>query len=120
MATPGHTPGHISLLITDPTGHDDRRLVVLGDVMHCQVQVVESSWAFRFDVDPDQAVATRRRMLNELEDPNTLLAAGHFAGQVFGHVRPPSTRRAWTTAIRTPAATPPNTSGNTSHAEARR
>lgn len=97
METPGHTPGHLSLLITDPAGHDDRRLVVLGDVMHCQVQVVESTWTFRFDVDPDQAVATRERMLKELEDPNTLLAAGHFAGQVFGHVQPPSARRTWAT-----------------------
>lgn len=54
LATPGHTPGHQSLVITDPSGADGRRLVVLGDVMHCQVQVLESHWAFVFDV-----IATR-------------------------------------------------------------
>ncbi|MEU4547475.1 MBL fold metallo-hydrolase [Nonomuraea dietziae] len=95
MATPGHTPGHLSLVVTDPAGHDERRLIVLGDVMHCQVQVVESHWTFRFDVDPDQGLATRERLLKELQRPHTLLAGGHFAGQVFGQVLPPEPRRAW-------------------------
>jgi hypothetical protein len=45
-ATPGHTPGHLSLVVTDPAGRTDERVVILGDVMHCQVQVVESEWSF--------------------------------------------------------------------------
>lgn len=95
MATPGHTPGHSSLLVTDPAGADPRRLVVLGDVMHCQVQVVESGWSFVFDADADQAIRTREQLLKELEDPDTLLAGGHFADHVFGRVLPPLPRRAW-------------------------
>jgi len=95
LATPGHTPGHSSLVVTDPAGADDRRLIILGDVMHCQAQVTQSRWTFRFDVDAEQAIATRRQLLKELEHENTLLAAGHFAGHVFGRVLPPSSRRAW-------------------------
>lgn len=95
LATPGHTPGHSSLVVTDPAGVDPWRLVVLGDVMHCQVQVVESGWPFVFDVDADQALRTRERLLKELEDPDTLLAGGHFADNVFGRVLPPASRRAW-------------------------
>ncbi|WP_220140238.1 MBL fold metallo-hydrolase [Kitasatospora acidiphila] len=34
LPTPGHTPGHSSLVVTDPAGADDRRLIVLGDIMH--------------------------------------------------------------------------------------
>jgi glyoxylase-like metal-dependent hydrolase (beta-lactamase superfamily II) len=94
-ATPGHTPGHHSLVVTDPSGRDGRRLVILGDVMHCQVQVSESHWSFAFDADPDQATATREQTLKELEDANTIVAGGHFAGNVFGRVRPPVARRAW-------------------------
>ncbi|MDI2126977.1 MBL fold metallo-hydrolase [Yinghuangia seranimata] len=101
LATPGHTPGHISLVVTDPTGEDDDRLVILGDVMHCQVQVTESSWNFAFDVDPAQSVATRELLLKELEDEHTLLAGGHFAGHVFGRVLPPRAVRTWQR--RTPA-----------------
>ncbi|MFF2039566.1 MBL fold metallo-hydrolase [Kitasatospora sp. NPDC058170] len=95
LATPGHTPGHSSLVVTDPGGGSDQRLVILGDVMHCQVQVAESHWAFVFDVDPEQGVRTRELLLKELEDENTLLAGGHFAGSVFGRVLPPVTTRAW-------------------------
>ncbi|WP_436775770.1 MBL fold metallo-hydrolase [Yinghuangia sp. YIM S09857] len=95
LATPGHTPGHISLVVTDPAGASPDRLVILGDVMHCQVQVTESSWNFAFDVDPGQSVATRELLLKELEDEHTVLAGGHFAGHVFGRVLPPKSARAW-------------------------
>ncbi|MGW6916899.1 MBL fold metallo-hydrolase [Kitasatospora sp. NPDC054939] len=95
LATPGHTPGHLSLLVTDPTGRDERRILVLGDVMHSQVQIVESQWACAFDHDPAAAVATRRRLLAELEQPSTVLAGGHFSGSVFGRVLPARPRRAW-------------------------
>lgn len=95
MATPGHTPGHLSLSVSDPAQPDAGRVLVLGDVMHCQVQVEQSGWAFRFDVDPGQGVATRERVLKELEDGRTVLAGGHFAGHVFGQVLPPASRRVW-------------------------
>jgi glyoxylase-like metal-dependent hydrolase (beta-lactamase superfamily II) len=95
LATPGHTPGHSSLRISDPSGRTEQRLVVLGDVMHCQVQVTESSWSFLFDHDAEQGVRTREQLLEELEDPAVVLAGGHFAGHVFGRVLPPVARRAW-------------------------
>ncbi|ALG11933.1 MBL fold metallo-hydrolase [Kibdelosporangium phytohabitans] len=92
LATPGHTPGHNSIEVT---GDDQRRVVILGDVMHCQVQVTESHWSFAFDVDPAAGVDTRKRLLDELADGRTVLAGGHFAGEVFGRVLPPALRRAW-------------------------
>lgn len=69
--------------------------MILGDVMHCQVQAVESQWSFAFDVDPELGITTRERLLAQLEDPDTILAGGHFAGNVFGRVLPPELRRAW-------------------------
>jgi glyoxylase-like metal-dependent hydrolase (beta-lactamase superfamily II) len=97
LATPGHTPGHSSLVVTAPT--TDRRAIVLGDVMHCQAQVVRSEWTCFADVDPDQAIRTRELLLKELEDEQTVLAAGHFTGSVFGRVLPPTLRRAWSSRI---------------------
>lgn len=97
LATPGHTPGHSSLIVTDPHGRTGQRLIILGDVMHCQVQVEHSDWAFLFDVDAEQGIRTRGQLLKELEDPETILAGGHFAGQVFGRVLPPTLRRTWKT-----------------------
>lgn len=95
LATPGHTPGHLSLVVTDPERPEAGRVLVLGDVMHCQVQVAESGWSFRFDVDPEQGVDTRERLLKEAEDERTVLAGGHFADHVFGRVTPPLARRVW-------------------------
>ncbi|KAA2255223.1 MBL fold metallo-hydrolase [Solihabitans fulvus] len=95
LATPGHTPGHHSLVVTDPTGSTDRRVLILGDVMHCQVQVVRSHWSFVFDSDAGQAGDTRERLLRDSEGSDTIIAGGHFAGSVFGHAQPPSARRDW-------------------------
>ena len=90
LATPGHTPGHSSVVVTDPSGQSSQRVVILGDVMHCQVQISEKSWSFLFDVDPEQSLATRERLLAELENPAVILAGGHFSGNVFGRVLPPT------------------------------
>jgi glyoxylase-like metal-dependent hydrolase (beta-lactamase superfamily II) len=95
LATPGHTPGHHSLVVTDPTHRSAERVVILGDVMHCQVQVTESQWTFVFDADPELGVATREQLLKDLESEQTILAGGHFAGHVFGRVLPAAARRAW-------------------------
>jgi glyoxylase-like metal-dependent hydrolase (beta-lactamase superfamily II) len=95
LATPGHTPGHSSLEITDPTRQDGHKVIILGDVMHCQVQVTEPEWSFLFDHDAEQATQTRELLLRQLEDPATILAGGHFAGHVFGRVLPPTARRVW-------------------------
>ncbi|WP_086824324.1 MBL fold metallo-hydrolase [Allokutzneria sp. NRRL B-24872] len=100
LATPGHTPGHSSVEVRDPGGADPRRVLVLGDVMHCQVQITESHWSFAFDVDPEQGVATREHVVKDVQDEHTILAGGHFAGQVFGRVLPPAPLRTWASGLR--------------------
>ncbi|WP_433438335.1 MBL fold metallo-hydrolase [Nonomuraea sp. CA-141351] len=96
ISTPGHTPGHLSLLITDPG--TDRRLLVLGDVMHTQAQVSETHWNFLFDVDADQGTKTRRALLEDYQDERTLIAGGHFAGEVFGRFLPARLQHRWAVA----------------------
>jgi glyoxylase-like metal-dependent hydrolase (beta-lactamase superfamily II) len=61
IATPGHTPGHTSVLVTEPGG--DGQLLVLGDVMHTQAQVSETHWNFLLDVDAAAGTQTRRAVL---------------------------------------------------------
>jgi hypothetical protein len=68
--------------------------------------VTQQDWRFFQDVDPDQAQATRARMLAELDDANRIVAAGHFAGQVFGQVHASATGRTWI-----PLAQPPEPTG---------
>lgn len=96
MPTPGHSPGHTSLLITDPDG--DQRLLILGDVMHTQAQVSETHWNFLFDTDADQGTRTRVALLERYHDERTIIAGGHFAGSVFGRFLPAALRHRWAVA----------------------
>jgi glyoxylase-like metal-dependent hydrolase (beta-lactamase superfamily II) len=94
LPTPGHTPGHTSVLVSDPAS--DERLLILGDVMHTQAQVAETHWNFLFDVDAGRGTKTRIDVLDRYHDENTLIAAGHFAGTVFGRFLPPRDSYRWT------------------------
>ena len=93
VATPGHTPGHTSLLVTDPS--TDERVLVVGDVMHSQVQISETSWSFLFDDDPAAGTRTRESLLAAHDDGRTIVAGGHFAGSVFGRVLPRRLAHGW-------------------------
>ena len=74
LPTPGHTPGHQSLLAT---GGGDT-LCITGDVFHCPGQVERPDWSHRADLDPDTARRSRRRLLERAVEEDWRLAAGHF------------------------------------------
>ncbi|MET7401026.1 MBL fold metallo-hydrolase [Dactylosporangium sp. NPDC005572] len=78
--TPGHTPGHTSVLVADLT----RSALVLGDAMHCSVELQHPHASFIFDHDPVEAARSRRRILERLSEPNTWYVGTHFPNQVFG------------------------------------
>lgn len=80
LATPGHTPGHLSLVVTS----GDERLVVVGDVLHSPVQVLRPELGTCFDTDPRSAARSRERLLAELTVPGTTAVATHFADVPFG------------------------------------
>ncbi|MGB0388899.1 MAG: MBL fold metallo-hydrolase [Ardenticatenaceae bacterium] len=92
VSTPGHTPGHISLFITV----GDERLCLAADLLHSESQLYEPTWSVPFDNDPIEARATREAMYDELTQPNTLTALGHFSNQVFGHLSQDGDQYVWT------------------------
>ena len=55
IATPGHTPGSMSLSISSM----GESVLILGDVFHNPAQVTEIDWGFSFDYDSGQAIQTR-------------------------------------------------------------
>ncbi len=93
VATPGHTPGHTSLLVTDPAS--DQRILILGDVMHTQAQISEPTWNFLFDADAEKGTRTRLALLEAYQDDRTIIAGGHFAGDVFGRFLPARHQHRW-------------------------
>ena len=84
VPTPGHTPGHISLVISSA----GQRGYILADVAHSVAQAHHTDWSPAFDTDPDLARTTRHRVLDQLEADGTLVSAGHFPDPGFGEIRP--------------------------------
>lgn len=79
---PGHTPG--STIIVVSSGTD--RALLLGDVVHCPVELLDDEWAGLGDVDPDLANRTRVALARELEGDDVPVAAAHFPGLQFGRL----------------------------------
>ena len=48
VEAPGHTPGSCIVVLSSP----ERRMMILGDVVHCAIQLAEADWSTFFDVDP--------------------------------------------------------------------
>jgi glyoxylase-like metal-dependent hydrolase (beta-lactamase superfamily II) len=95
-ATPGHTPGHVSLIVVDPVGVQPGRVAILGDVLHWSGQLVERDVVFAADADPGLAKGSREKLLEEYVDSDTIVAAGHFAEHVFGRLTNTSSGLTWT------------------------
>ena len=91
LAAPGHTPGHVAIVVADGPA----RALLLGDAITCPLQLDETDWAAMSDVDAELAGATRRRLWDELEAPDTLGAGAHFPGLQFGRVLAGEGRRYW-------------------------
>jgi len=86
VATPGHTPGHISFVVSSGTA----RAVILGDMIHCPVEIGQSELDFVFDVDPRLSRETKARIERELARADTVTVGPHFPNLVFGRVLPGS------------------------------
>ena len=89
ILTPGHTPGSMSLSI-DSAGE---KALVMGDVFHGPPQVSEPDWVFSFDSDPDEAIRSRKKMLDRAESENAIMAICHSTG--FGRVVSLEGKRYW-------------------------
>ncbi len=80
---PGHTPGHSGYRIAD--GPD--ALLIWGDIMHVpDVQSARPDVVVGFDVDPAQAVASRRAILERAVSERFAVAGMHLQFPSFAHV----------------------------------
>ncbi|WP_136635179.1 MBL fold metallo-hydrolase [Pseudooceanicola onchidii] len=81
--TPGHTPGHMSVLVTD----GDNSLIALGDAMnHAWMNFAHPGWYNASDTDGELAVSTRRRLLDMAAADRIPVLGYHFPFPGVGHV----------------------------------
>ncbi|MBF6547599.1 MBL fold metallo-hydrolase [Nocardia brasiliensis] len=83
IPTPGHTPGHLAVELRSGSAE----AVITGDCMHHPVQLSHPDISSCVDIDPGRAETTRRALLNELADTETLLLGTHFPDPTAGYVR---------------------------------
>jgi glyoxylase-like metal-dependent hydrolase (beta-lactamase superfamily II) len=91
IPTPGHTPGHMSVVIES----EGERAILLVDVVLHPAQVAEPEWNAMFDMDGETARTTRHALLDQVEAAGTIVAASHFPAPGFGRVTRVDGRRSW-------------------------
>ena len=84
VAAYGHSPGHMAFRIES----EGERLLLLSDAAHLPFLFVRNpDWALMFDMDPEMARESRRRLLDQAADEGMLVAGYHWGFPNVGHVR---------------------------------
>ncbi len=81
ISTPGHTPGHVSVLIESA----GERAVITGDLFHHPCQFARPTWTDIADVDTALAARTRQTFMDRFSE-GTLVLGTHFASPTGGKV----------------------------------
>jgi glyoxylase-like metal-dependent hydrolase (beta-lactamase superfamily II) len=84
VAAFGHTPGHIALSIAS----DSERLLHVSDAVLYPLHLEHPEWTPVFDILPEQAAASKRRIFDLAAEEDALIFAHHFPPfPNLGHVR---------------------------------
>ena len=80
----GHTPGHTAYAVES----EGQKLLIWGDLVHAHaVQFARPGVSIEYDIDPKQAIATRRSILKAMAASKSLVAGMHLPFPGIGHVR---------------------------------
>jgi hypothetical protein len=71
------------------------RVVLLGDAVHCPIELVDDEWGTIGDVDPELAKRTKMALAQELEDSMAHVSAAHFPEMQFGRLLRAQGKRQW-------------------------
>ena len=79
----GHTPGLINLILNE----DGKRMWFMSDMVHSDLQFEDPQWCFFTDNNEEKAIRTRIKSFDDLSQPNTIIANGHFIEEAFGYLK---------------------------------
>ena len=91
IPAPGHTPGHIALLISSA----NTQLLHISDAVLNPLHMENPSWRSVFDLDPDCAAITRRGLLDRAAAEKVSVLAYHFPFPGMGRVESRGDAWAW-------------------------
>lgn len=82
MATYGHTPGHVSHIVSS----GNSSVMVQADVTNVPLFVQHPGWFIQFDMDGPVAEATRRKFYDMLVAEKMLVQGFHYPFPSLGHI----------------------------------
>lgn len=91
LPTPGHTPGHCSLLVES----EGACVLFVGDVCHHPLHFKHLDWVSSFDTDPAIAPRTRAWLFELALARDALVVCPHAPSPGLGHVRRRAGGYAW-------------------------
>lgn len=83
IPTPGHSPGHVSVLVR----HNGAEAVITGDALHSTAQCWRPEWHFEFDANKEAAVASRKQLLGDAAEAGWKVLGSHFKLPSVGRVK---------------------------------
>jgi glyoxylase-like metal-dependent hydrolase (beta-lactamase superfamily II) len=83
VPAPGHTPGHMALSISS----QGEQLLYISDTVLHPIHLEHPEWNAVVDLEPEQAVASRRHILDLAGTENTLVLAFHFPFPGLGYIQ---------------------------------
>lgn len=84
IAAFGHTPGHTMFLLTS----GQNKLLIWGDIAHAMsIQMPHPEVAISYDTDPQQAIATRKKVLEYVSEHGLQVAGMHIPYPGMGTVQ---------------------------------
>jgi glyoxylase-like metal-dependent hydrolase (beta-lactamase superfamily II) len=83
LPAPGHTPGHTMYLVES----GGESVLIWGDIVHVpELQIPRPDITIAFDVDPENAIASRKRTLEMVASEKLLIAGMHLHFPAFSRL----------------------------------
>ena len=91
LATPGHTPGHVSVLLYD----GGEGAVITGDALYNPAQLEQPQWSSASDSDPALSARSRASLADRIADEGLIVLGGHFSPPQAGKLLRVGQRRVY-------------------------
>jgi glyoxylase-like metal-dependent hydrolase (beta-lactamase superfamily II) len=91
IPAPGHTPGHLALVVSSSKAH----LLHVADAVLHPMNLEYPAWRNVFDLNEDGAATTRQRLLDRAAADDAAVVAYHFPFPGLGRVRNNGTDWRW-------------------------
>jgi glyoxylase-like metal-dependent hydrolase (beta-lactamase superfamily II) len=82
IPAPGHTPGHMALLLSSG---EEQAFHLVDTVVH-PIHLERPEWYAVYDLEPEQAASTRRKLLDRVAAEGAPLLSYHFPFPSVGHL----------------------------------